>query len=496
MGWWAWCQAHPIWAPTIVGAVLRVAAAWTGFGPFAADDYVFMIEHPWRWVEEPDAPFPSAIRSPLLPRWMAALMSAADGVGITDPAVRLQAVYTLLGLASLAVIPGVYFLGRRRLGANVAHGAAWLVAVYFLMPRVATRALLGVAAMVPVVWGLVAADRVDQGAALRRFAWGLVGGSLLGLAGVIRFQAGLLGVAAFAVALAWTLRQRSVAAGAGWAGLALGGAVMVGVQGALDMHLGRPFMGTVLAYWAFNVEHASRYGVSAWYTYLLQLVVLTIPPVVFFVARPMLKAGGRHPMVGWGLVAFIGIHSLIGHKEDRFLFPILPLFLLLLAAGLVAAWARGGWHRRAVWFFGVVNTVALPIAVSSDGARSHTVPNLEIARHYRGDELRIAAVGYALFHRYYLGRSADIRRFKTTPELKAAMMGTAWRPHYVFFRKPKHIDRGALQALGWDCAAPKVYAGDWVDRVIIAINPDNNRRRRPAYRLDCARPRPARSTVR
>ena len=43
---------HPLAAPLLVGLVLRVVAAWTGYGIFASDDYTHVIEMAWRWLEE------------------------------------------------------------------------------------------------------------------------------------------------------------------------------------------------------------------------------------------------------------------------------------------------------------------------------------------------------------------------------------------------------------------------------------------------------------
>ena len=59
---------HPLAAPLLAGLVLRVVAAISGFGVFAADDYLYVIEPAWRWLIDPEYAFPSGFRSMLFPK--------------------------------------------------------------------------------------------------------------------------------------------------------------------------------------------------------------------------------------------------------------------------------------------------------------------------------------------------------------------------------------------------------------------------------------------
>ncbi|MEE8409364.1 MAG: hypothetical protein V3T05_07150, partial [Myxococcota bacterium] len=334
----AWVSDHPLWSAVIAGGLLRLVNVAFGFGWFALDDYVYVVEPAWRWLADPTLPYPSALRSELLARAVSMCMAMARALGAEDPATVLRVVYSLLGLWSVAAIPAVYHLTRRRLGDDAARYAAWLMAAYALMPLISTRALIEVVAVVPLCWGLVLVDAGDEGTARRRLLMTAGGAICLGVAAMVRFQVGLLWLAALGW-LVWraTVRRPDERATERWAsvgGLLAGGLVALFVAGTADVAGGRPFMGTVWAYVRFNVGNPERFGTSAWYTYVLQIVAYTAPPATLWLARPLWRTFRAHLLVGTGLTSFILVHSVIGHKEDRFLFSVLPLVFVLLGGAL------------------------------------------------------------------------------------------------------------------------------------------------------------------
>ena len=77
---------------------------------------------------------------------------------------------------------------------------------------------------------------------------------------------------------------------------------------------------------------ASGFGVSPWYYYLEKLI--TFP--TYFIGIPMAIAFITHIIKSpkniflWCIIPFFIIHSIIPHKEERFLFPIVFLFPIIL----------------------------------------------------------------------------------------------------------------------------------------------------------------------
>jgi phosphatidylinositol glycan class B len=105
----------------------------------------------------------------------------------------------------------------------------------------------------------------------------------------------------------------------------------------LDSWFYEDFVFTPFNYFYENIVNnkSENYGVSPWYYYLEKVIrtptlivgiPLFISLILFFIKNPK-------NMFTWILVSFIVFHSLIGHKEERFMFPMiyfLPLILSLI----------------------------------------------------------------------------------------------------------------------------------------------------------------------
>jgi hypothetical protein len=352
------------------------------------------------------------------------------------------------------------------------------------MPRIASRALIEVGAMLPLVWSLSFLDASVRGPPRARFLAAFAGGLLFALAAMIRFQVGVIGLAVVGW-LAWHALRRPEG-GRAWvplAGLACAGAVGAGAQIGVDAIAGRGPFATILAYLDFNLGGSSQFGVSAWYTYVLQLLLLTVPPVTLWLAKPLWRACRAHALVSLSLLVFLVAHSLVPHKEDRFLFPILPLLFVLLGAALAELRRGDPWARRAFAFFWGVNILALPVACLSDAQRSVTVPLLEIG--YTGEQVHLAIANIGRVPHLYLGHGHQVSRYSNLEELGAAVRRGGHGPDFILVRPvPDEASVAALAEAGLACRQPRIFAGDWVDQALVAIN-ERNRRRRPTGLLDC-----------
>lgn len=479
---------HPLALPLSVGAVLRVVAALVGYGFFASDDYRYAIEPAWRWLDEPELGPPSAIRSVLLARVVWMVFSGARALGIEDPAHLVRSAYLVLGVYSLLAIPAVYQLTRARLGEPAARAAAWLMAAEALLPRISTRALIEVASIPPLVWSLVFAERAfTHGGARSGFASGL----LVACAAMFRFQLGVVS-GAVAVLLVWRVLHAAPTearpARRALAGFALGGLTGALAQGLLDLATHGEFFASPLRYLAFNVERSHQFGAAPWFTYLVMLLLVTLPPATFWLARPLWRAARAHLVVSVPLALFVLVHSLVEHKEERFLFPALPLVFVVLGAALVEAWRAGGWPKRAAGYFWVMNGVALLVATLSDGQRSVIDPLLEVGRGAPFSS--VVSVGRFEVPRFYAAGRATVERHANVDALEAA-----WTPapprgrlRIITHPDPPPLLSAALSRHGLDCEPPRVYRGDLVDRLLLVVNPAGNRRRASKTVIDCAAP--------
>ncbi len=173
------------------------------------------------------------------------------------------------------------------------------------------------------------------------FGSGLLVGLLAGTAFIVRYQTGfaLLGLGLWLAVFDRNLRRI--------AGAVIGGTVMLGVGTLCDRWLYGRWTCAPVNYFRENIvhAHAAGFGVDPWWYYLTGI---PLEGIVLF-GLPVLLATGwfiyknpRHLIV-WTIVPFLVAHQAVGHKEVRFLFPLLPfvpLFLVRAAESLPVRWLR------------------------------------------------------------------------------------------------------------------------------------------------------------
>jgi phosphatidylinositol glycan class B len=81
---------------------------------------------------------------------------------------------------------------------------------------------------------------------------------------------------------------------------------------------------------------ASEFGTEAWYFYLKKLVIAPFWPFGILIAVSLFLILIRSPRnwLVWSILPFLIVHSIIPHKEVRFLLPLVNLLPFLLVFGL------------------------------------------------------------------------------------------------------------------------------------------------------------------
>lgn len=220
---------------------------------------------------------------------------------------------------------------------------------------------------------------------------GLLAGLLLGLAFDVRPQ-----TAIFAVGLlVWTLLN-DARPRAWWAALAAGGAVAIALLLVIDRWGYGYWVVTPYRYFVVNLVEgkAASYGTKPFYAYAYLLLenpfALTAAYALLVMVVAMVRHR-RHPLT-WSVGAFVIVHSILAHKEDRFLFPIVPFLAVLVPMAFSpprpgSTRARRGLTalRRFGYFGYAVGAIALAVQIVEPYGNANTGLAREIERWGRDD---------------------------------------------------------------------------------------------------------------
>lgn len=323
-----------IWAilaglTVLAGAILR----WRAFDPFAishADELMQYLEQGRRlamgdgivpWEYRVGARNGIIAQLLCVPWWLAAKVAPGTLVPMLVTRISFAAATTAMTMVAAWRLGALS--GRAQAWMALLVAAVWYECVLFsmlLLSEVLATGLIALA-LAPVL-----ADRRSV-SGLRR------AGLLLGLGVLVRLQYAPF-VAVFALA---ALRGDWRA----WGALVQGALVAMVVGALSDLGMGHWPYAWIWTNFSYNIGHdmAARFGVMGPWGYL-SLLFVNLGPGVWFIGAGALLAPARYRPVVLALCINILLHSLIAHKEYRFIW--LSTFLMLVLAAITGV---GGVER-------------------------------------------------------------------------------------------------------------------------------------------------------
>ncbi|NBV49949.1 hypothetical protein EBR78_01870 [bacterium] len=356
----------------LIGLLLTCLVAYFNQGIIALDDY---SEGVARFIPAQQLSFAqnietTGIRFPFQSLMLLLLSKLALGFGITDPTGQMRFVLLILGFTHFAIQT---FCATRFFKTEPEKRMALLLsAFYFVMPLLYTRPLIENMSGAWITLAAYAAYRYQHELHSK---WIVLSVFSIACSALFRFQAG---VCIFAVPLLfWILKTPR-----GWIPFFISGGLAFVLTGFLDQALTGGFHRSLLSYVNYNLEHASSYGTTPFYTFALLFLGLSLPPTFF----------GKYPGFLWkeryqrllAVLLFFGVffisHSLIPHKEERFMIPVLVLFLVLLTP-LLVYWLEAPKGRWRVIYFFILNTVLL-IPASFSTPQNNVIGLVQFLNHH------------------------------------------------------------------------------------------------------------------
>jgi len=472
----------------LIAVVLRLLAAFFGQGYLFHDDHFFVAELAWNWKEGvPDwlsrgAPETSVL-SLLYPGFHYLLFIVLEYFGLTEPNGVMLVVRLLHGIFSLLTVYYAYLLTRRLTGnEDLARITGFLFAIFWLFPLLSVH---NVKEFVCIPFLLMGSYFIS--AAPLRFRDLALGALFFSLAVCLRIQTVWI---PFGIGLGLLLQRSDLKNGVVFGILFLAGFFLT--QGLFDsLYYGDPLHSTV-AYLLYNTSSAniSQYPTGPSYQYLGTVTAAVLgPPVLLFgwgyvrsfrLSRPAL-------MLFIGSLLFFIYHSFYPGKQERFILPFLPFFLLLGTIGFHDYYqnSRRRWLRKltrvlVIWFM-FINLAGLAVLTFSYSKRSR-VEAMNYLRE-KGDVTNIIIESpgrppfLPLFYlqkdlKYFpLGASDDINQFRA--HMNSSRLP---QPNYLIMAGDRDLEKrlGRIRSIYPGLQHEADIGPGLLDNIAYRLNPAHN----------------------
>jgi len=418
------------------------------------------------------------------------LFSLFEFAGIYDPQIKMLFVRLLHAFWSVLIIYYGYKITLKLSNIDNAKLVGWILALFWIFPMISVRNLVEYVSIPLLLGGLWMVINFDKNKNISYWLWA---GVLFGLAFNIRFQTMLITGAIGLVILIQSKWKETLFLGLG---------VLIPIiifQGGIDYFVwGNPFV-QVIEYVNYNMHNAALYIVSPWYTYVLFLSGILIPPVSLFIFAGFFQQWRKLTILFFPILLFLVFHSYYPNKQERFVITIMPMLIIIGVIGwqqIRDKYFTGRNPRKFLtisWiFFWIINFILLmPITVMySKQARVESMTYM--AKYGDINNFLIEDINQTVLRfppQFYLQnwykyktlmKGDDFTDFAKHNSTKSA----SDQPGFVLFYQPDNIDQrvNKMKTVYPELEFETIIEPGFMDRVMYWLNPINDNQNIYLYR--------------
>ncbi|MAE07247.1 MAG: hypothetical protein CL661_00625 [Bacteroidetes bacterium] len=483
----------------IMGGFFRLLSAIFSLGYGWHDDQFLIIEIAQSWVDGIDyyswLPSADGTNQPegfsfFYVGLHYLLFSFLEFIGIFNPQTKMLIVRLLHALWSMLIIYYGFKITLYLSNIDNAKLVGWLLALFWLFPMISVRNLVEYVSIPLILYGIwiVLKSYNDS-----KFSLWLFAGIIFGLAFNIRYQTMLI---TGAVGLILLVQNK-------WKGaFAVGLGVLITIvvfQGGLDYFIWKKPFVQLIEYVDYNMHNAARYVVSPWYTYLLFLVGILIPPISLFIFAGFFQQWRKNLILFLPILIFVIFHSYYPNKQERFVITIIPLLIIIGIIGwqyIQNKYLTGRIHRRMItvsWIvFWIVNfTLLVPVTVMySKQARVESMCYL--AKYDDINNFLIEDINQTVLRfppQFYLQSWYNYQTLMKDDDFsefakKNSFLPADDQPGFVLFYQPNNIEQRVRQmkTVYPELEFETIVEPGFMDRLLTWLNPINDNQNIYLYR--------------
>ncbi len=472
----------------VVAFLVRIVSIVFSKGYGMHDDHFLVIEAAQSWVDGYDynswLPKNRTDGSPTGHSWFYVglhyyFFSFLEFVGVYGAQSKLYFVRLLHALCYILAVRFAYKITYKLEGVQTARMVGLFMSIIWFTPIMSVRNLVEVVCLTPLLgatWFLVKTESLTW----RNL---FLAGLLMGVSVSIRFQ-----TVFFLGGMGLVLLTKNVFKAAAFGFFFL---LSLFVTQIGDVFLwGKPFA-EFGEYIAYNLSHKTAYFSRPWYMYFGTLTGLLLPPFSLFL------------FTGWSQVfkkkylfllvpslLFFAFHSYFPNKQERFITPFIPYFIILGWIGwekLLKEYATrlsrlNMYGMRFFWSLNVILLFAVSPAYSKK-SRVETMEYFKDVENFKGVYVE-HSIGYTcpLMPKYYAGKWYSQVRIKKGLDIKEIIKTRSSesiakrKNHAVFFESIELKERIAFFEENCNCklTAMASFEPSYLDKLVHWLNPVND----------------------
>jgi hypothetical protein len=404
-------------------------------------------------------------------------------IGMTEPQSKMYIIRLLHAVLSLIIVISGYRIAEKLSNRNSARLVGLMLAAYWFMPFLSVRNLVEfvcIPFLMLVCWRII--KNKDSQDIFKSF---IVAGIFAGIAMCIRFQSVI-----FIIGLGGVLLFEKK-----WKHLiymALGCTLFFGLEQGINDYMlwGRPFA-EFGEYVKHNMDNAYTYLTNSWYSYILLIIGLLLPPLGLFLFWGLLRTWKKHAILFFPTILFLVFHSIFPNKQERFILPIVPFIIILAGIGWNEFVSNSSfWMKRKklltfCYAFSIgLNCIILPVVITTYSKRARVESMVYLSNDSSIRSIALEDTNHSrtrLAPRFYLKKWIPVYDITTDHPLEEfvkthATSDTSQYPDYIIFFENNNLDQRVAKLKSYFPSLHYMTTIDqgFIDDMLHKMNPDNN----------------------
>lgn len=472
-------KANKLQLVLLLALITRLLAAIFAKGFAMLDDHFLVIEPAFKILENPQywsnyytEPQGHSIVYPALHYYF---FQVLDALGIVNPQSQMFLLRLIHGIYSIITVYLGYKIAEKLGGKNIAFITGLILALLWPMPLMSVKNLIEMVCIPPMMAGIYYCLRE------KRVDW-LLSGIMFALAFTFRYQSAIFGAG---IGMVLLFRKDFINAIILLLAFLLGAFIFQGIPDWIAW--GYPFAGPI-KYYTYNSTSASLYTVGPWYQYILLLIGILIPPLSLFLFFGFFRTWKR-PVIFIPTLIFIIFHSIYLNKQERFILPVLPIFIILAVWGWLEYrdkskfHAINKWIRKINWtFFWIINTILLLLFTFTYSKKTRIEPLSYLNQNADASALLIETGKLSSFTMpmYYHGRTIPyymIDKHKNYDAVKDSLDSNRFPDYAILYGRENLQARldTLSQYYNINLQIEKKIPQSFLDEILYRLNPEHNK---------------------